>query len=103
VAGRPVVLFDGPATAVRAVLPLLADHTEVSVAVHVAEVDREAAVAGGAAVDTLLALAAETPPGSIHLTPITRDLLAASGLPLTKEGGVDAVVTAAAADAVPSR
>lgn len=90
VEGQPVVLFDGPATAVRTLLPLIEDHPEVAAAVHVAEVDRDAAVPSAPAVDTVLDLVRSTPAGAVHVSPITRDLLAASGIRVQAVTGADA-------------
>lgn len=80
VEGRPLVLFDGPATAVRAVqgLPGLAD--QACFGVHVAEIDRQAPVLGGPGVSVALRLAAAAPPDRVLVSALVRDLLAGSGL-----------------------
>ena len=80
--GRPVLLLGGPATAVRTLVPALAEHPGTGAAVHVAEVDRDAAVVGGDAIDAALELADATPPGQVRVTPVTRDLLRSTGISL---------------------
>jgi pimeloyl-ACP methyl ester carboxylesterase len=76
--GRPVVLFDGPATAVRAGLSQL--HGAGCLAVAIAEVPREEAQLDAHGVQVALALAEQTPPGSLWITSPVCDLLAGSGV-----------------------
>jgi hypothetical protein len=80
VEGHSLVLFAGPATAVRAVGDRLARPLQVSVGVHVAELDRQAPVLGGPAVGTAQRLAAAAPSGRVWVSSVVRDLLAGSGI-----------------------
>ncbi|MEV0291749.1 alpha/beta fold hydrolase [Kribbella sp. NPDC050820] len=75
---RAVVLFDGPATAVRAGLALL--HPADTLGVAIAEVPRDAIELDAYGVQVAIGLADEAPPGSLWITPGVRDLLAGSGV-----------------------
>jgi pimeloyl-ACP methyl ester carboxylesterase len=76
--GRPVVLFDGPATAVRAGLAQLRGGDRLGVAI--AEVPKEEMELDGYGVEDAIGLADQAPPGSVWLTSGVRDLLAGSGI-----------------------
>ena len=82
-----LVLFDGPATAVRAIQLCLDTEVEASVGVHVAELDRGAPILGGSGVTAALELAEAAPVGHIRVTAIVRDLLAGSGIAVTAVPG----------------
>ncbi|WP_165546323.1 alpha/beta fold hydrolase [Kribbella soli] len=77
-AGRPVVLFDGPATAVRAGLAQLRDGDRLGVAI--AEVPKDERELDAYGVQVAIGLADDAPPGSVWLTSGVRDLLAGSGI-----------------------
>lgn len=77
-AGRAVVLFDGPATAVRAGLAHL--HRADTLGVAIAEVPRDAIEVDAYGVQIAISLADQAPPGSLWITPGVRDLLAGSGV-----------------------
>ena len=83
--GDPVVLFDGPATAVRAARPLLAAG-DGSCSLVIAEVPRDEPVLTGFAVDTAAGLARIAPAGRLWTSATGRDLLAGSGLELEPAG-----------------
>ena len=93
VAGQHLVLFDGPATAVRATQRHPADGLDVSVGVQVAELDRQAPILGGPGVSAAVRLAEAAPSGRVWVSAVVRDLLAGSGIattPVTDPGpGVD--------------
>lgn len=76
---RHLVLFDGPATAVRAIHDVTAG-LDASAGVHVAELDRHAPVLGGSSVATASQLAEKAPTGRIRVSSVVRDLLAGSGV-----------------------
>jgi pimeloyl-ACP methyl ester carboxylesterase len=75
---RTVVLFDGPATAVRAGLAQL--HSTDKLGISIAEVPRDETQLDGYGVRGAVALADKATPGSLWLTPAVRDLLAGSGV-----------------------
>lgn len=77
-AGRVVVLFDGPATAVRAGLAQLRGAARLGVTI--AEVPRDETELDAYGVVTAIALADQAAPGSLWLTSAVRDLLASSGV-----------------------
>ncbi len=76
--GRTVVLFDGPATAVRAGLAHL--HGADQLGVAIAEVPRDEIELDAYGVQVAIALADKAAPGSLWITPGVRDLLAGSGV-----------------------
>jgi hypothetical protein len=80
------VLFDGPATAVRAGLRSLGEHPGTAFGLQVAEVERDARVLDSHGVATALALADLAPPGGLWATATVRDLLAGSGIVLQSVG-----------------
>ncbi|MEU4295267.1 alpha/beta fold hydrolase [Kribbella sp. NPDC026596] len=76
--GRPVVLFDGPATAVRAGLAQV--HSTDKLGVAIAEVPGDETELDAYGVQVAIALADQAAPGSLWLTSAVRDLLAGSGV-----------------------
>jgi pimeloyl-ACP methyl ester carboxylesterase len=82
--GRPVVLFPGPATAVRAGLAQVRGSDRLGVTV--AEVSRDAPEVSGPAVTLSFELADAAPPGSVWVSAPVRDLLAGSGV-VTRSAG----------------
>jgi alpha/beta superfamily hydrolase len=90
--GAPVVLFDGPATAVRAALA--ARHRAASIGVAVAEVERDAEVVRAPGVQVALDIADRAAPGDVLLSATAGVLLAGSGVEVelagtTPQGGAD--------------
>jgi pimeloyl-ACP methyl ester carboxylesterase len=83
--GRRVVLFDGPATAVRAALPAVTA-AAAGGSLVIAEVSRDDPVLTGFAIETAVALSAMAPLGTIWTTTTGRDLLAGSGVDLEPAG-----------------
>jgi pimeloyl-ACP methyl ester carboxylesterase len=86
---RPVVLFDGPATAVRTGLRALAHHPGAALGLHVAEVERDAPQVRGHGVSSALAVAQVAPRGSLWATATVQDLLNGSGVVLGAVGEHD--------------
>jgi pimeloyl-ACP methyl ester carboxylesterase len=80
--GRAVVLFDGPATAVRAALGVLAGHRGGTLGLAIAEVPVNGGPVRGMGVDQAVALADAADPGSVLVSATGADLLAGSGLVL---------------------
>jgi len=76
--GRTVVLFDGPATAVRAGLAHV--HGAGRLGVAIAEVPRDETELDAYGVQAAVDLADHAAPGSLWITPAVRDLLAGSGV-----------------------
>ena len=77
-----LVTFDGPATALRAVL---ADPSDARIGVNVAEVARNRGQVSGPGVDRAVELTLSAAPGEVRVSGLVRDLLAGSGI------GVEAV------------
>lgn len=78
--GETVLLFDGPATAVRAGLRLLGAGRRSGLGLHVAEVPAGEGLIERAGSDVAVALAAAAAPGELWLTSVVKHLLAGSGL-----------------------
>jgi DNA-binding winged helix-turn-helix (wHTH) protein/esterase/lipase len=76
--GRAVVLFDGPARAVRAGLAHLASRS-ARLGLAIAEVPRDSEQVDGPGVAAAVRLAATAPPGSLVVSSTVGTLLAASG------------------------
>ncbi|MEU4604501.1 alpha/beta fold hydrolase [Kribbella sp. NPDC023972] len=93
-AGRTVVLFDGPATAVRAGLAHL--HGADKLGVAIAEVRRDETELDAYGVRTAIALADQAAPGELWLTPAVCDLLAGSGVVTEPAGSAEPVFRAVA-------
>ena len=83
-AGRAVLLFDGPATAVRAGLEHLRGHGRLGVTV--AEVARDADPVAGYGVQVAGQLADAAPPGSVWVSATVGVLLSGSGVVLEPAG-----------------
>jgi DNA-binding winged helix-turn-helix (wHTH) protein/esterase/lipase len=90
--GRAVVLFDGPATAVRAGLAQLRGGDRLGVAI--AEVPKDETEVDAYGVQVAIGLADDAPPGSVWLTAGVRDLLAGSGIPTEPVDGDGSVFLA---------
>jgi hypothetical protein len=84
--GRPVVLFDGPATAVRAGLAQLDGPCRLGVAI--AEVPRDETQLEAYGVQVAVGLADQARPGSLWVTSAVRDLLAGSGVVIEPAGSL---------------
>jgi pimeloyl-ACP methyl ester carboxylesterase/DNA-binding winged helix-turn-helix (wHTH) protein len=74
--GRPVVVFDGPATAVRATLG--ARRPDTSIGVAVAEIERDAEVVAAYGAQVALDIADSAPAGEVWLSATVGTLLAGS-------------------------
>ena len=82
--GRPVVVFDGPATAVRATLGARRPDTAIGVAV--AEVERDAEVVATYGVQAALDIADAAPAGEVWLSATVGALLAGSHVAVEPAG-----------------
>lgn len=80
VSGRPIVLFDGPATAVRCGLTTMNTRSRIGVAI--AEVARESSPLHGPGVDLATTIARAAQPGELWVSAAAGMLLAGSGLQL---------------------
>ncbi len=82
--GRPVVAFDGPATAIRRAVGYLDGHpgAGVGLGLHVAEVTRRGERIDGYGVSAAVALADLAPVAEVWTSATVRDLVAGSGLVL---------------------
>lgn len=80
--GDVVVLFDGPATAVRAGSAALGSHREARIGLSVAEVAVDGGPVSGPGVDHAVALGRDVPDGDLAVTETTATLLAPSGITL---------------------
>jgi pimeloyl-ACP methyl ester carboxylesterase len=93
-AGRPVVVFDGPATAIRQATAYLDDHRPagVGLGLHVAEItrtgDRIDGYGTATAVDLADAAAADAGEAQVWASATVRDLVAGSGIALEPCGEV---------------
>ena len=83
-AGRPVLLFDGPAAAVRAAMAQRRD--DVGVGIAVAEVEREATVVRGPGVREATDIADLAPTGEVWLSATVGVLLAGSTIEVEPVG-----------------
>ena len=83
-AGRSVLLFDGPAAAVRAALAQRRD--DVGVGIAVAEVEREATVVRGPGVREAMDIADLAPTGEVWLSATVGVLLAGSTIEVEPVG-----------------
>lgn len=82
--GRPVVVFDGPATAVRATLG--ARRPDTSMGVAVAEIERDAEVVSAYGVTVALDIADAAPAGEVWLSATVGTLLAGSHVAVEPAG-----------------
>ena len=82
--GRPLLMFDGPATAMRSGARYLEAHPDADVAfgLHVAEIDRHAEHLEGHGVSVAVALAGLAPPGELWASATACDLVGGTGLVL---------------------
>lgn len=87
--GRTVVLFDGPATAVRAGLGALVEHRGCRLGLAVAEVSVGVGPVAGAGAEQAVALADTAQPGSLLVSATSAELLAGSGVALTGPRAAD--------------
>jgi hypothetical protein len=83
-AGRPVLLFDGPAAAVRAALARRRE--DVGLGIAVAEVEREASVVRGPGVREAVDIADLAPTGEVWLSATVGVLLAGSTIEVEPVG-----------------
>jgi hypothetical protein len=86
--GRQVLVYDGPATAIRAGMRYLAENPRrrTGMGVHVAEVPRRGERIDGYGVAAAVALAELAPPAELWASATVRDLVAGSGLLLQPRG-----------------
>ena len=89
-AADDVVLFDGPATGVRAALAVLGRHPGGGVGLSVAEIVVGGGPVSGPSVDRAVGLAAMTAPGQVLVTATAAALLAGSGVRLEPTPDPDA-------------
>lgn len=89
--GRPLVLYDGPASAIRCGLSYLHEPpgAELRLGLHIGEVPRQGGRIEGYGEDASLALAELAPPGQLWASATVRDLVAGSGVRLEACGPVD--------------
>ena len=87
-AGRTVVVYDGPAAAIRDALSVLGEPPSSSTrfGLQIAAVPRTGPVVDGPGVEVAVSLAERAAPGQLLLSPAVRDLVADSGLSLTLAG-----------------
>ena len=85
-AGETILVFDGPAAAVRAGTKLLRAIASSGLGLHVAEVSTSNDRVEGVGCAVAVALAAAAPPGELWLTSVVKDLLAGSGLEVEPRG-----------------
>ena len=83
-----MVVYDGPAAAIRDALSVLSGPigAKVRLGLDIAEVPRTGPILDGPGVDTAVALAEEAPLGHVLVSRIVRDLVAGSGLTLHPSG-----------------
>jgi pimeloyl-ACP methyl ester carboxylesterase/DNA-binding winged helix-turn-helix (wHTH) protein len=85
--GQTVVVYDGPAAAIRDALAILSgpNGTQVRLGLNIAEIPRTGPVVDGPGVDAAIALAERATPGHLLVSRIVRDLVA-DGLHLSPAG-----------------
>jgi esterase/lipase len=93
--GEPVVLFDGPATAVRQAFAAVAGR-RAAVGLSIAEVPVEGLAAHGPGVDAALEMAREAEEGQVLLSAAVGLLLPASGIELTATEGSSTLAVSSA-------
>ncbi|MFF5296549.1 alpha/beta fold hydrolase [Paractinoplanes globisporus] len=86
--GQTIIVYDGPVTAIREALSVLAgpDGASTRFGLQIAEVPRTGAVIDGPGVGAAVALAERAEPGQLLVSPAVRDLVAGSGLAFTPAG-----------------
>jgi pimeloyl-ACP methyl ester carboxylesterase/DNA-binding winged helix-turn-helix (wHTH) protein len=87
--GDVVVLFDGPATAVRAAEAVLTQGMEVGMGLAIAEVVVDGGPVSGQGVDLAVRRGSAAPPGELVVTPTAAVLLSGSGIDLEPAGTAD--------------
>jgi DNA-binding winged helix-turn-helix (wHTH) protein len=87
--GQPVVVYDGPAAAIRDALALLAGPAgeDVRLGLQIAEVPRTGPTVDGPGVDGAARLAKRALPGQLLVSPAVRELVAGSRLSFVPSGG----------------
>jgi hypothetical protein len=87
--GRTVVVYDGPAAAIRDALSVLTGPhgTRARFGLQIAEVPRTGQVVDGPGIESAVALADRAAPGQLLVSPTVRDLVTGSGLSLVPAGG----------------
>jgi pimeloyl-ACP methyl ester carboxylesterase len=90
-AGRPLVLFDGPVTAVRAGLAALEGEglDEARISLSIAEVYPDAEEVTGRAVDFVHRMVASTEPGTLAVSSAVEMLLAGTGVTVERCGATE--------------
>jgi len=86
--GRQVLVYDGPATAIRAGVryPTENPDSRIGIGVHIAEVPRRADRIDGYGVSAAVALADLAPSAELWASATVRDLVAGSGILLEPRG-----------------
>jgi len=86
--GRQVLVYDGPATAIRAGVRYLTENPDsrIGIGVHIAEVPRRADRIDGYGVSAAVALADLAPSAELWASATVRDLVAGSGILLEPRG-----------------
>ncbi|MFC4785396.1 alpha/beta fold hydrolase [Nocardioides sp. MAHUQ-72] len=87
--GDRLVLFDGPATAVRAALQVLGAHPDAGIGLSVAEVAIDGGPVTGAQVESAVHLGAAARPATVLVTGTAAVLLAGSGVELAATSDPD--------------
>jgi len=80
--GEEVVLFDGPATAVRAGVAVLGGGAEAGIGLAISDVAVDGGPVSGPGVELAVLLGADAPPGEVVATATAGVLLAGSGITL---------------------
>lgn len=86
--GQTVIVYDGPAAAIRDALSVLSgpQGRGTRLGLQIAEVPRTGPVVDGPGVEAAVGLAERASPGQLLVSPAVRDLVAGSGLSLTPAG-----------------
>jgi hypothetical protein len=84
--GQTVVVYDGPAAAIRNALFVLGGGARARFGLHIAEVPRVGPVVDGPGVEAAVALADRADPGQLLMSQAVRDLVSDSGSSLVPAG-----------------
>ncbi len=86
--GQTVIVYDGPAAAIRDALAFLSgpQGRGIRFGLQIAEVPRTGSVVDGPGVEAALGLAQRAEPGHLLVSPVIRDLVAGSGLSFAAAG-----------------
>jgi pimeloyl-ACP methyl ester carboxylesterase/DNA-binding winged helix-turn-helix (wHTH) protein len=86
--GQTVIVYDGPAAAIRDAMSLLSDPfwQGTRFGLQIAEVPRTGPLVDGPGVEGALGLAERAAPGQLLVSPVVRDLVAGSGICFTPAG-----------------